>query len=78
MNKLYQASKSNRNNNPVAIPQNIRQHPDFKKNTKQYYGLEQSDTASDYVRNQSKFYANGQQPTQDVADGFRDSLQNGF
>jgi hypothetical protein len=60
MNKLYQASKVNRNGSMPNIPDSVKKHPDFKKNTKMYYGLEQSDTQSEYNRNMNKFYGNEQ------------------
>ncbi len=56
-NKLYQASKESRGiSQPVNIPSEIKNHPDFKKNQKKFFGLEVSDTQSEYNRNAAKFF----------------------
>ena len=56
-NKLYQASRERGLTQPVNIPDEIKKHPDFKKNTKMFYGLQQSDTQSEWDRNANKFFA---------------------
>lgn len=41
----------------MNIPPEVKNHPDFKKNTKKFWGLEQSDTKSEWDRNVNKFFA---------------------
>ena len=56
-NKLYQATKESRGiSQPLNIPAEIKNHPDFKKNQKKFFGLEPSDTHSEYNRNAGKFF----------------------
>jgi len=40
----------------LNIPAEIKNHPDFRKNEKKFFGLDPSDTQSEYNRNAAKFY----------------------
>ena len=42
--------------NPLNIPKEVKQHPDFNKNTRKFFGVDQNDTESNWGRNISKFY----------------------
>jgi hypothetical protein len=62
-NKLYQASRETKGMvNPLNVPSEVKNHPDFTKNVKGFCGLKQNDdTESNYNRNINKFYgANSQ------------------
>jgi hypothetical protein len=40
----------------LNIPAEIKNDPDFKKNQKKFFGVEQSDTKSEWNRNVGKFF----------------------
>jgi hypothetical protein len=49
MNKLYQASRvdASGGTNPLNVPSNIKNHPDFNRNVKKFHGCDNnSDTQS--------------------------------
>lgn len=41
---------------PDQIPAEVKAHPEFKQNMKKFYGLEQSDTQSNYNNAANRFY----------------------
>lgn len=44
---------------PVNIPTEIKNHPDFNKNQRKFFGIDNADTKSEYNRNALKFFGGG-------------------
>ncbi|CDW78556.1 UNKNOWN [Stylonychia lemnae] len=64
-NKLYQASKEGRGiTQPVLLPSEVKGHPDFNKNHRKFYGIDNADTKSEFNRNAAKFYGDDPNRTQ--------------
>lgn len=61
---------------PLNIPAEIKNHPDFKKNQKKFFGLEVSDTQSEYNRNAVKFF--GGETSQGKNVTANNTLENKF
>lgn len=57
-NKLYQASRESNGKrlHPDQIPAEVKAHPEFKQNMKKFYGVEQSETQSNYNNAANRFY----------------------
>jgi hypothetical protein len=41
---------------PVNLPSDIKNHPDFNKNQRKFFGVDNGDTKSEFNRNAAKFY----------------------
>ncbi len=63
---------------PVNLPSDIKNHPDFNKNQRKFFGVDNGDTKSEFNRNAAKFYGddpNRQNPklvntTNTIGDNF--------
>ena len=43
-------------NNPLNIPAEVKNHPDFNKNNRKFFGIDNADTKSEFNRATNKFY----------------------
>jgi hypothetical protein len=41
---------------PVNLPSDIKNHPDFNKHHRKFFGIDNADTKSEFDRNAAKFY----------------------
>ena len=54
---MYQASKEGRGlSQPLNLPTEVKNHPDFNKNHRKFFGIDKADTASEWNRNVNKFF----------------------
>lgn len=44
---------------PANIPADVKNHPDFNKNQRKFFGIDNADTKSEYNRNALKFFGGG-------------------
>ena len=57
---------------PVNIPSEVKLHPDFNRNQREFFGMDQQlDSKSNYDRNVNKFFGDHPRKSQTVADTFQ-------
>jgi hypothetical protein len=70
-NKLYQASVRNKGlQGPLPMPDHMKKHPDFHKHVRVFFEVSESETSSQFGRNQGKFFAEEDKMYKQIGENF--------